>query len=396
MLHLLLNPELDSRIANGKDNVQGKEIPSLKRSTTIEGKCSRKNIRSFLCTGLPLIAVPLYLCYAFYNESGVSKSFITKSARLEAGYSHQAARLSPNHPVSQVDCFAVPSIEPVNMGKMQATTPKAAQSNTTTASPQPQPIDFLVSFSWWESRLLSPQYQAKLPVHSNANVNLVYQLLLEEKGAFIDIGANVGFMTNLALSMGRKVYSIEPISYNVAKLCEGDRQRQRQRSPSTSAGELILYQAAVGPTCHESVIITRPSDETGYFDQTSLTRGNVNQKNTVQEHIPMVSIDSLFYNRSADGSVAVDRNPTVPHIALIKIDVQGHELGVVQGMRQLLSRANASKSPKCILYEADPRMMVHGMRHPRAPQVLWDLIQSYGYECQLVGPLGGDVLCTIQ
>jgi len=187
---------------------------------------------------------------------------------------------------------------------------------------------------------------------------------------------------------------------------------------------LELYQVAAGSTHQDTVRITRPSDDVGFFDQTSLSRHNVQHQRTVTEHVPMITIDSLFFTTNDDNNETISTASSassassaaasaaalaLPKIAMIKIDVQGHEYDVLQGMTRILSQAKTTKSPKYILYEADPQMMARAAaataedssknknnNNPLvAAMIVFDFLQSYGYNCQRIGPLGGDVLCTM-
>jgi FkbM family methyltransferase len=105
---------------------------------------------------------------------------------------------------------------------------------------------------------------------------------------FIDIGANVGFMTMCAISQKRQVIAVEPIGYNIAKLCKGLRAQQ----PDVLHLFMKLYHAAAGPYFVPSVNITRQSDKVGFFDQSSLSGEAVYKGDIVTEHIPLVAVDS--------------------------------------------------------------------------------------------------------
>jgi len=145
-----------------------------------------------------------------------------------------------------------------------------------------------VSLTWWDGRL--ENFKKDQQVHANGSVQFIQKLLNETPAdsLFIDIGANVGFMTRYAISQKRQVIAVEPIGYNIAKLCEG----LRAHPPSLNSF-MKLYHAAAGPSYLPNVDITRPSDKVGFFDQSSLSRNAVLQGDVVTEHIPLVAVDSL-------------------------------------------------------------------------------------------------------
>jgi FkbM family methyltransferase len=246
-----------------------------------------------------------------------------------------------------VDCSHIDPVEPVNILKMAGDP------------------SYFISFSWWDKRLKLNQMGN--PVTSNPSVVTIQRLLqnTSHDAALVDVGANVGFMSHYGLALGRPVYAFEPISYNVAKLCEGIR-------ISNTGSFYHLYHAAAGPAYQQNITITRPSNKIGYFDQTSLTRSNVKHQDTVEEVIPLLTVDSII--------------PPQTKVGVVKIDVQGHEYGVLQGMKQLLSRK--LNFPKYVFYENDKEMI------GKAGHAVGDserLLEKHGYTCH--PPVGGDILC---
>jgi hypothetical protein len=87
----------------------------------------------------------------------------------------------------------------------------------------------------------------------------------------------------------------------------------------------------------------------------------------------MVTVDSIVPNDMAAG--------------VVKIDVQGHEYGVLSGMRTLLSRD--SGYPTHVFYEELPGMTRDAGYVPGACA---QLLQEYGYACKKI--TGGDILCS--
>jgi FkbM family methyltransferase len=258
-----------------------------------------------------------------------------------------------------VDCQLIKDIPPVNIGRM-STIPDAR-------------LQYLVSFSWWDIRLRKGNFKRGKAVKSNPSVIMIQRLLLEsrEKGAFIDVGANVGFMANYATCLlDKRVYAIDPISYNIAKLCEGYRANILEGFARNDS--LYLYHAAAGPEELPLINITRPSNQAGFFDRSSLSRVNILSREVVQESIPMITIDSII--------------PESVPISVVKIDVQGHEYGVLQGMTRILSRKVGY--PIYVFFEDDEKLTNNSGFVPGASA---QLLTSFGYNCS---SQKGDTLCT--
>ena len=213
----------------------------------------------------------------------------------------------------------------------------------------------------------------------------MYNLLKDTPGAIVDVGANVGFVVNLGLALKRRVYAIEPIQYNVAKICETFRSSHFDLQRENHL--LELYKVVAGRAFKEDRAVTRPADKVGYFEQSSLSRINVQQIEVEEEHVPMVDVDSILLYQNED-ECEVAREP----IAMIKIDVQGHEYGVLAGMHRTLSKAKEVGFPKYILYEADQTMLSNS---GHSPQTTMELVQSYGYSCMYASRHGKEILCVL-
>eukprot|EP00529_Nitzschia_sp_RCC80_P031221 CAMPEP_0113467646 /NCGR_PEP_ID=MMETSP0014_2-20120614/14927_1 /TAXON_ID=2857 /ORGANISM="Nitzschia sp." /LENGTH=357 /DNA_ID=CAMNT_0000359971 /DNA_START=86 /DNA_END=1159 /DNA_ORIENTATION=- /assembly_acc=CAM_ASM_000159 len=279
--------------------------------------------------------------------------------------------------ISPVNCSTISAIDPVNIGWMK--------SNAPTTTPTPENSNrYLVSFSWWDVRLSRGNFKAGRTLVANPTIYKLQALLskLEPNSVFVDVGTNVGFITNYALTLSPNiahVISIEPISYNVAKLCEAVRGMQERNIPIVPNKTYELYHAAAGPTHKESVSIIRPSDAAGYFDRASLTKEAVNGGNdVVEEKIPLITIDSLLLQQQQQQN----DHP----IGLVKLDVQGNEYGVLEGMRETL--ASPSKRPRYVFFEEVADLVIKAGYKPGQCQ---ELLESYGYSCEPEGT--GDIVC---
>jgi len=336
-----------------------------------------------------------------------------------------------DHKLGLVDCQEVAPVQPVHMSKLFALVEKPSitqqqrlqhhqeedQVEKKAAFQADASLEFPVSLSWWDIRLKGENHAARKATYGNANIDRLARLLLDTpEGAVVDVGANVGFMTHLALQMNRTVFAIEPIHYNIAKLCEGRRYTLQQFDPN-DVGDLHLYQAAAGSVYRKNVSITRPADSVGYFDQTSIASNNLQPHHArVKEFVSMITVDAILEHRHSQQTKrqrqkhpskdnnndppTQNGNPISPipattttpmtKIAVVKIDVQGYEYEVLQGMDVLLSQAASTGYPKYILYESDERMMHQATGH--STQDALTLMESYGYLCHAVGD---DTLCTM-
>lgn len=256
-------------------------------------------------------------------------------------------------PIAPVDCRDVAPIEPVNLSNMKSYKESPYQ----------------VSFSWWDRRLKNKMF-GKQEVNSNDSVQTVQRLLRDTEGAFIDVGANVGFMTQYGLALKRPTYAIDPISYDIAKICEGYR-ANIDIGYAQEATPFFLYHAAAGSEYQPQIAITRPADEVGYFDQSSLSRSAVLQQKVTEERIPLIPMDSII-------------PPSLP-IAVMKIDVQGHEYAVLQGAKQLLQREE--RYPEYVFFEESP---VHIQKAGFQVGASQAFLEELGYICSKDG---GDILC---
>lgn len=226
-----------------------------------------------------------------------------------------------------INISSTPSIGPSYIGQLNSTH-----------------VDYLVSFPWWDSRINKTNFRRGTKIWAHPTVRMVQDMIANTgpNDAFIDIGANVGFMTHYAVNSKRPVYAVEPISWNIAKLCEGARANINRGwvDASIVRENFHLFHAAAGPEFKSVVEITRPSDELGKFDAASLSRDAIAQKDVVTERIPMITVDLLI--------------PNDVNVGAVKIDVQGHEYGVLLGMKKLLSRRVGY--PKYVFYEDDVGM----------------------------------------
>jgi FkbM family methyltransferase len=138
-------------------------------------------------------------------------------------------------------------------------------------------------------------------------------------GNVLDIGANIGYTASvLALSVdsGYKVYAFEPEPFNYALL-------QQTVSHVQLNDKITALQCAVGA---ENGSIDLWLNNRHHADHRVITdRFRSIHPGAKGPSVPLVSIDSFL-----------GRNPEP--VSFIKVDVQGYELAVCQGMQGTLSR----------------------------------------------------------
>jgi FkbM family methyltransferase len=307
---------------------------------------------------------------AFSQRSGSSRNDIAKgNTSTHALLSQTISSNNNGQLVSPVDCSTISDISPVHLARMASAD-----------------APYMVSFSWWDRRLAGKQEAlASTTLRANQAVGYIQKLLLSlndtSSRAFIDVGANVGFMTNFATitsadGRNRPVFAIDPISYDIAKICEGYRANLGAgRIKATNPAKVLhLYHAAAGPSFEPNMSISRPPDSVGFFDQSSLSRDAIKRHAfVVQEFIPMLTIDSII--------------PDDVPIGVVKVDVQGHEYGVLQGMTSILSRTVGY--PLHVFYEEKEfSQSAAGVEIGASAK----LLKSFGYTCMKIGK--SDMLCS--
>ena len=207
------------------------------------------------------------------------------------------------------------------------------------------------------------------------NGGLYHQILAIEPGEiFIDVGANIGQMAIVGLVSGVTTFAFDPLEYDMMKICSGVNETVTRRHTETTEN-LHLFRALVGNESQTNVSITRPGDDFGKFEQASLFANTIGvarkPKSYVKEYVPMITLDEVI-------------PPHLP-IGLVKIDVQGFEWPVVQGMKGLLERKVGY--PRIVHYEEQRRVTLGaGFKLGQVQEFL----EGYNYTCT---NLGNDISC---
>jgi FkbM family methyltransferase len=138
--------------------------------------------------------------------------------------------------------------------------------------------------------------------------------LLRPGDCVIDIGANVGYFTLVAARLvgpGGCVHAFEPSPEVLPWL-----QANADLNPSAN---IRVHGQAVTDRCGQVRFYTAAADRTGY----SSIR-NLGCQTASAAMVPAITLDSML--------------PELPRVRLVKIDVEGAELLVLRGMRELIRR----------------------------------------------------------
>lgn len=152
-----------------------------------------------------------------------------------------------------------------------------------------------------------------------------------------DVGANVGFFSLLAARLGAVVHAFEPVPATAAAL--------RANVAANGFGERIqVHEAAVGARSGEAPFLV--VDEASW---SHLADRGEHPRTRTRVRVPVVALDDL----------------DLPPPDVVKIDVEGSELAVLEGARTLLAE--------------------------HAPRLIVELHETNAELCDLLEPLGWSV-----
>ena len=158
----------------------------------------------------------------------------------------------------------------------------------------------------------------KCPVMSCA-----LRLTADRPGLVLDVGANGGCEMNLALAQGRQVISVECLASAYWELLQEPRFRAHQN--------LTLLHACAGDAVNMTLL------------HLAAESSSVLQENVAQgpEAVKAHKAQRLASNAHVEAEITVPLDLLVPvetSVALIKVDVQGAEGGVLRGLRRTIER----------------------------------------------------------
>jgi FkbM family methyltransferase len=175
---------------------------------------------------------------------------------------------------------------------------------------------------------------------------------LPEGGTFVDVGANVGFWSIPAayrIGSAGRVLAFEPNPWAAALL-----RRNIAANPSASLASIEVFETALGREPGSAELFS--DDMQAGSSRATLHSGAVPTETPVHITVPVAKLDALI-----EGPVDV-----------LKIDVEGHEAGVLAGAHELF----AVSPPHRVVLE------VHGGLLPHAggsPEQLVTQVESLGY-----------------
>ena len=173
--------------------------------------------------------------------------------------------------------------------------------------------------------------------------------LLHGRNLFVDVGANCGLYTLIACHSGVPVLAIEPNDLNFRRLQENIVHNRYEKAEALNIaigeqkGKCLLYGGGEGA---------------------SLLKNWGGMASTYAREVEVETLDRLMSSRPATDRI------------LIKVDVEGHELAVLTGAREVLARPLA---PAWIM-EHSFRENQEGRINPRFME-LFELFWAAGYVC---------------
>jgi FkbM family methyltransferase len=157
-------------------------------------------------------------------------------------------------------------------------------------------------------------------IYTQEKTELLYFLSSLRKGmTVLDIGANIGYYSLLAaarIAKNGKVHSFEPVRETYSRL--------QQNITLNEFKNMEAHRYIIHDHIGEMDIFVADKSNTG---SSSLSRSMENFSNTVQK-VQTITIDSYIKSKQ------------ISSVDIVKIDVEGSELFVLKGMKNLLKRDN--------------------------------------------------------
>lgn len=180
---------------------------------------------------------------------------------------------------------------------------------------------------------------AKRGVYEYEETRLVKKLVKNDF-TVLDIGANIGYFTLILAKQAREVHAFEPEPRNFQIL-----QKNVELNGISNAK---LYNAAV--------------TEKGGTSTLHLCNTNRGMHRIYQSH---------WCNEGTIDVQTIRIDDMIDHVDLVKIDVEGAELGVLKGMKNLLEK----KKTTVLMEFHPPSIMEYGAK----PRDVYDFMKSLGY-----------------
>jgi FkbM family methyltransferase len=218
-----------------------------------------------------------------------------------------------------------------------------------------------------QSFLLAPEGAIPLEIWSrrySEKFELEFILRILGPGmTFVDIGANVGlFSVPAAKKVQRgRVFAFEPYGWTY--------QRLNQNAQLNNLSNLHAARSALGDYTGDAVLQVNAAGKDGL--NTLGKPVHDDSEVVATEVVPITTLDDFL------------RENAIIHIDAMKVDVEGAELLVFRGARNLLAKPDAP----LILYESGILTKGHGY-HP--VETMW-LLEQYGYSFFTIDSAGGRI-----
>ncbi len=193
----------------------------------------------------------------------------------------------------------------------------------------------------------------------------LFKRLVKKGMVVVDIGANIGYYTLLAAHLvgdKGKVFAFEPDPYNYNLLCKN--------IEVNGYKNVTLVRKAVFSKSGKMKLFLDKSNLGGH----SLSEANVDKSASIM--VDVTSLDDYFKNEDCE-------------IAVIKMDVQGLEMEVLEGMTNIISQNDNLK----IITEFWP---IGLKKSGSSPASFLNRLIKYGFELYQIGeriePIGGNML----
>lgn len=178
---------------------------------------------------------------------------------------------------------------------------------------------------------------------------------LTKEKVFLDIGAAIGTFSLIAAKLAKKVIAFEPLSFHYNRL--------KQNIELNKFDNIETYQFALGDSCRDVEICIPDSVNTGMSHIVSKTSENNLMKSNIQS-IKMITLDYFVKKYNVD------------RIDLIKMDVEGFELNILEGADKTIKKFKPE-----IIMEVNSS---HLNRFGKKLENLFNLVHVYKYEMFLL------------
>jgi len=182
---------------------------------------------------------------------------------------------------------------------------------------------------------------------------LCLKMLLKEVDIFVNVGANVGYFCCHALAMGKTVIAFEPNPRNIKFLLKNATQNDCWIS------KIEIWPTAVG-------IKTGVEKIWGWETGASLIQGWAGLPKKYFCHVPVTTLDRILAQRLKGLR------------ALILVDVEGSELGVLQGASKIL---NMSPRPTWIIEIAGKMHQPAWRNYEQEFKKTFEVMKNAKYNC---------------